>query len=228
MNIKSAFITAGTLMLLGVSVMGCSSTAAPDAVGTSQKPPSVKVNQPSTANPTPGPSANSPTVPALMNTAASNSGYEVFCRDGVCTFINGKLYSIDYPETWKVDTSASSDLSKVKLIPAEGWADITIVKAASSKGTPVSEVAANYIRDLRLTKGPSFYVISNEAASGAWDWYIEYYEQSSGKILRTQVHLKNSGAYLYSLYALAEDKAYSAYSFQKDFDKITSSFKLLY
>ena len=227
MNVRSFCIKAGVWLLLAALATGCAPVAAPAAVNVNQKPSGATVNQPPAANTTPQPATNTPAAQVSPATAASNSGYQIFCRDGVCTFINGKSYSIDYPDTWKVDTTASTDLSKVILAPAEGWADITIVKSPSVKGSPMSQVAETLIKDIRMEKDETFYVISNEPAGGPWDWHIEYYDQSSEKVFRTQIYLKDDGNNLYCLYTFAEDKAYQAYMFKSVFDRIVSSFKLL-
>ena len=156
---------------------------------------------------------------SVLNTAVSTPKFQVFCRDGVCTFINGKLYSIDFPETWKLDTSLSQDLSVIKLVHKEARAEMKVAKASPIGSKKLSQVASDYIAKQRATHDQSFYVVTSEPMSGAWDWYVEYYEQSTW-ILRTRVYFKSTDMYLYSLTAFYNQDAYNAYVMKKDFDKI--------
>jgi hypothetical protein len=227
MKIKTKLVTVSAFLLMIVFMINCTPAAVQNTVPANPKPaaaaPDVKPVEIPKAN-TAVQTSPKPSVPE--NTGISTPKYQVFCRDGVCTFINGKSYSIDYPETWKLDTTLSQDLSVVKLAHKEAKAEMTITKAGPIGPTTLSEVVNAYIAKQRAASDLSFYNVSSEAMKGAWDWHVEYYVQSTW-IWYTRVYFRSTDTCLYSLTAFCDQNAYDAYILKKDYDKIINSFKVL-
>jgi len=227
MKVKSKLVAVLALLLMTVFLVNCAPPAVQNTSPASTKPPSSTPDVKPAEIPKANAAAQSSPKPSVPeNTNVSASKYEVFCRDGVCTFINGKFYSIDYPETWKLDTSVSRDLSVVKLAHKEAKADMTITRAGPIGSTPLSQVASAYIAKQRAASDLSFYNVTSEAMKGAWDWSVEYYVQSTW-IWYTRVYYKSTATSLYTLTAFCNQNAYDAYILKKDYDKIINSFKVL-
>jgi len=184
----------------------------------------VKVNQ---ANPVIQPISELDTTQYIATTPQS----QTFCRDGLCTFINGSLYSIDYPDTWKVNDPGSAGSKTVELAPIDAVyysSGISIDTTDAIGQTLISQVADQLVKSARAGSDPSFYVADNRAMTGAWDWFISWSFHMVGATRHVRVYYKNTTSHLYILRAYAEQSGYQAVNpFANDFDKIINSFKLL-
>ena len=200
------------------------SLAASNNSGSVSQSVTVKVNP---ANPV---SQSVPATSPSANAAPNMQKSQSFCRDGECTFYNGKLYSIDYPDTWKISNLNSEDLSTVRLLPIDiRDQSIEIAIMDPIGAMPVEQVADQYVKDF-LSHGDNSYYIADRGAvtQGPWDWFVDSYYGVGTSFQHILVYYKSTDSHLYRLRAFAVQYGYQVrYPFSSDFDKIINSFKLL-
>jgi hypothetical protein len=178
----------------------------------------VKVNQAGSA------SQSGTRIDTTGNTASSMSQPQALCRDGECTFIYGKLFSIVYPDTWK---SMTLSTNKIGLFQKDSYsADIEIEVNDPIGTVPLKRVADQYVKEFLSRGNNSFYVGTNEALTkGPWDWFIDTSFSLGGFYQHIRVYYKNTDSHLYQLRAFATRHA-AEDPFTSDYNKIINSFQL--
>jgi hypothetical protein len=195
------------------------SLTASNSIGSVTQSITVKVN------PSVPVGQSSPKSGNTDNAAGPALQSQAFCRDGACTYFCGKLYLIDYPDSWK---ASALDPNKIGLFPKDAYSAAIEIETSDPIGSvPLKQVADRYVKDFLSRGNNSFYVGDNEALTGSpWDWYIDT-SFSIGLIQHVRVYYKNTDSHLYRLRAFATQNAYQATNpFTSDYDKIINSFKL--